>query len=256
MSEEEQVALEEQESADVKEEGEDVAHQDTDNSTIAQESQEQSGQAEEGTKDYNWRKAREQLEELQYENKLLKRQFDEMQTSKKKSSEDDELKAIENEIRNLPADELLTYEQAEKMAMLRERKSELKFQALEERLAKKESETLDIRVKNQYPDFYSVATDSVIEELKQDPLFVKMLNGLKDPFDKVALIYKEARALGGQVPSGREEKQLEANKGKPRSTNAIGGGSPLHQAQDFAAWPNPDLKKRLHQEMVDAMKGA
>jgi hypothetical protein len=256
MSEEEQVALEEQQSTDVKEEGEAVAQPETDNSTIAQESQEQSREPEEGSKEYNWRKAREQLDELQYENKLLKRQFDEMQTSKKKSSEEDELKAIENEIRNLPADELLTFEQAEKMALLRERKAELKFQALEERLAKKESETLDMRVKSQYPDFYSVATDSVIEELKQDPLFVKMLNGLQDPFDKVALIYKEAKALGGEVPTGREQKQLEANKGKPRSTNALGGGSPLHQAQDFAAWPNPDLKKRLHQEMIEAMKGA
>lgn len=212
--------------------------------------------SEENNQAYNWKKARQQLEALQWENKKLREQFDQFTSNQATQSEEAELKAIEQEISSLAKDDLLTVEQYEKLAKLRDRKAELKIQELESRLEKEVKGSVDERIKRNYPDFFTVATEENIEELKQDPLFLKCIKGLKDPYDQAELIYKELNKRGMTTQVKESQEALEKNKSKPRSANSLGGASPLHDAHEYSSWPSPELKKKFYEEMMHYAQGS
>lgn len=197
-------------------------------------------------KEYNWKRARQQLEELQWENKQLRERLD----APPKAPSEDEF----SEIERLAEDEILTKAQTLKL-----NKRETK-KYIQETLAnfKKEMlmETLDERIRSRYPDYFSVATEENVEELKRDPLFVKALRGLDNPYDQACYIYRELSQRGVTATDTREKRQLEENASKPRSAHSLGTTSPLHVANDYSSWPSKDLKSRLYQEMVEASKGA
>jgi hypothetical protein len=209
----------------------------------------------ENTQEYNWKRARQEMEELQQRNRKLEELYTELSQPKGKS-EEDSLKELEEEIRQIPKDDLLTVDQAEKLARYRDRKSDLRIQELEKRLNETAQSSVEEKVMRQYPDYFSVASPENLKELQSDPLFVKSLKGLTSPYDQASFIYEQLKLRGFGSQEGVEKRQLESNAAKPRSSNSLGGASPLHMANDYSGWPNKDLKTKLFKEMQEAIKGA
>ncbi len=209
----------------------------------------------ENTQEHNWKRVRQEIDELQQKNRWLEER-DQERSQPKGPTEEDKLKVLEEEIRQMPKDDLLTVEQAEKLALLRERKSDLRIKDLERRLDETTQDSTEEKIMRRYPDYFSVASNENLEELKSDPLFVKSLKGLQNPFDQACFIYEQLKLRGINSESSVEKKQLESNAGKPRSSNSLGGASPLHMANDYRGWPNKELKSKLFQEMQEAIKGA
>lgn len=178
-------------------------------------------------KDYNWGQARKELKELQRQNLDLQNQMASLKPSTPEEEPEGE-------------DEWLTRKEVKRM--------------FAKEMRKRDMSTLDERVNLKYPDYYSVVTEDNLEELKNDSLATKIVNGLNDPFDRACFLYEQLKLRNGVSPS--DKKQLEENFSKPRSTNSLGGTSPLHLANDYSQWPNKDIKKRLYEEMVQAAKGA
>ncbi|KKN67876.1 hypothetical protein LCGC14_0456630 [marine sediment metagenome] len=228
-----------------------VAHQEE--TDTPQESQAAEPAAPEPTQkekdqEYNWRRMRETMEELQHRNRALEDRLDER--SKPVKAEEDDT----DEIERLPDDELLTKAQTKRlMAKAAKQAAE---EAASQIVKKRDLETLDDRVRMRYQDYNSIVTPDSLEELKSDPLFVKTLRGLADPFDQACFVYEQLKLRGRSGYEGVEKKQLAENSAKPRSQQALGGPSPLHSANQYAAWPDPALKKQLFQEMQEAAKGA
>ena len=231
-------------------------HQDE---AVASENPEQSKEVvptPEGDKEYNFRRMRQEMDNLQYENRRLKEVQEEL-AKPKGPSEEEKLNDIEEEIRQYAKDDLLTVEQAEKLNHVQQKRANLKLQQLEKQLNETAAHAAEQRVLSKYPDYFSVVTTENLEELKRsDPLIQKSLSGLTDQYDQACFLHEqiELRGLGNQ--DGREKRQLESNASKPRSTNSLGGTSPLHIANDYSGWPNKELKGKLFQEMQDAIKGA
>ena len=209
----------------------------------------------ENTKEYNWERARQRIEELEKRNKWLEER-DQKNSGPPKPSEEDALKKLEEEISRLPKDDLLTVEQAEKLAHYRDKKSELRIQDLEKRLNETTQDSVEEKIMRQYPDYFSIASPENLKQLQSDPLFVKSLKGLESSYDQASYIYEQLKLRGFGSQEGIEKRQLENNAAKPRSSNSLGGTSPLHMANDYSGWPNKELKSKLFQEMQDAIKGA
>lgn len=209
----------------------------------------------ENTQEYNWQKVRQEMNELQQKNKWLEER-DKERSQPQGKSEEDSLRELEEEIRQIPKDDLLTVEQAEKFAQYREQKSDLKIKALEKRLNETTQDSVEEKIMRRYPDYFSVASNDNLEEIKSDPLFVKSLKGLQNPYDQACFVYEQLKLRGYNSQKSSEKKQLERNADKPRSTNSLGGASPLHMANDYSGWPNKDLKSKIFQEMQEAIKGA
>lgn len=224
-----------------------VAHQEAERSSAESSTSDVSGSSQ--SQEYNWKRARKQLEELQWENKWLREQAEKREAQKQAPAEEDD-----SEVDSLAMDEILTKAQTLKLS----KKETKKF--VQESLQKFKNEilmeTLDERIRSRYPDYFSVASQENVEELKSDPLFVKSYQGLTNPFDQACYIYEQLKLRGYSPEANREKQQLERNAQKPRSTQALGSASPLHMANDYSAWPSKDLQNRLYQEMVEASKGA
>lgn len=199
--------------------------------------------------EYNWKRARKQLEELQWENKWLREQVEKKEVQQVAPVEEDY-----SEIETVAMDDILTKAQTLKL----NKRETKKF--VQEQLQKFKNEilmeTLDERIKTRYPDYFSVASSQNVEELKKDPLFVKSLKGIDNPYEQACYVYEQLKLRGFSSQSVREQKQIEENQSKPRSSHSLGSSSPLHMANDYSAWPSKDLQNRLYQEMVEAAKGA
>lgn len=196
-------------------------------------------------KDYNWRQMRSAMEELQRSNQDLRTQL--QSNAPTPEPEIDELDQMAD-------DDILTKAQA---ARLVEKKAyTLAKKAARELFKERELDTLDDRVKAKYPDYNNVVTQENLEELKRDPLFVKSLKGLEDPWDQASYVYEQLKIRGVTPQAVREKQQLENNASKPRSTQSLGGPSPLHAADQYSMWPDPKLKEQLYKEMTQAAKGA
>jgi hypothetical protein len=226
-----------------------VAHQeDTDTTQVSQAVEPAESESLKKDQEYNWRRMREAMEDMQQRNRLLEERLNE--TYNKKNSEEDDF----SEIDKLPDDELLTKGQTKKLAMQAARKAAQ--DAAAEIAKKRDLDTLDDRVRLKYPDYGAVVSSENLEELKNDPLFVKSLKGLADPYDQACFVYEQLKLRGIKPELALEKKQLEHNAAKPRSQQSLGGASPLHSANAYATWPDAALQKQLYQEMIDAAKGA
>jgi len=198
---------------------------------------------------YNWRKAREQMDQLHWENKVLREQLEKVEKPQSAPSEEDY-----SELEKMAEDDILT--KAQTLKLSRKETKKLVQETLQKFKNEMLMETLDERIRSQYPDYFSVATAENVEELKRDPLFVKSLKGLDNPFDQARYVYEQLKYRGYSPQDSREKRQIEENQAKPRSTQSLGSSSPLHVANDYSAWPSKDLQNRLYQEMVEASKGA
>lgn len=226
-----------------------VAHQEeTDASQESPAKEPEESKPSQKDQDYNWRRAREAMEELQQRNRDLETRLVKREEAEKAAEDDTD------EIDRLADDELLTKAQTKRLMQKAARQAA--EDAAKHVIKKRDMETLDDRVRTRYTDYNSVVTPDNLEELKSDPLFVKSLKGLADPFDQACFVYEQLKLRGTRSHDALEKRQLEQNSAKPKSQHALGGPSPLHTANQYATWPDPALQKQLYNEMMEAAKGA
>ena len=133
-------------------------------------------------------------------------------------------------------------------------KVENKIKALEAKL-------VEAQLRAEYPDIKTVLSDENIALLKdQYPHLAKTLGESNDLYSKAVSAYTMIRKLGihsDPSPFDSDRATAMKNAAKPRSVASVSaqqGDTPLSRANAFANGLTPDLKKQLHQEMLDAIK--
>lgn len=123
------------------------------------------------------------------------------------------------------------------------------------------NQTLQDRIRYDYPDFNKVVTPENIELLKHlRPRQAQLLDSSTDLYATAASAYEMIKEYGiYQEPSvARDRESAQKNLSKPKPTNAISpqrGNSPLTKAHDFANGFNKDTASALYKEMLEATKG-
>lgn len=215
---------------------------------VAQESQSpevdaQAEQSEVSDKEKNFIRLRETKEQLERENRELRKYLESQSKPQPQAQEpededfgveDDDLvegkvvKKLYTEIKNLRK----TYEQ-EKLA------------------------TIPDRLRSKFADFDQVVTVENVEKLKQsEPELYASITSGKDLYAKGVSAYKTLKALGivKEDPYVAQKEQVQKNQTRPVSTQAIKGQGALADANIFAKGLTPELRKQLQQEMAQATK--
>lgn len=136
-------------------------------------------------------------------------------------------------------------------------------QQLKKQQESQQQESIELRLKSQYPDFDNVVSATNIATLKEKyPHFAQTIYTSTDLYSKSVTAYNLIKELGIEPMAQnarREEEQFEANKKRPRSAASLTGtrsDSPLTQAQSFN-FDRPmkeDEKNNMWKEMVSAME--
>ena len=144
-----------------------------------------------------------------------------------------------------------------------------KMKQLEEKIAQVEQRRVDLErqtesnsiiagIKADFPDIDKVVNESTMEALKQRyPHLERTIRSSPDLYSKAAAAYQTIKDLGIYVEDTyvSEREKVQRNIAKPKPTAAVSGtGTPLSQAEMFAGGLTPELKLKLHQEMIEAMK--
>lgn len=186
-----------------------------------------------------WEKDRQRMALLQEE--LLRRDRPQVQP------EIDEFADIE------PGD-WMTREKAERLF---EKKAEAAAQKMIEKAeAKRRQDEAPQRIKARFGDFDSVVTEENVRKLQAlEPEVAAALGMIQDQESKAVAAYKYIKALVPQVAENSAAKQrIIDNSNQPKSLSAVGGGSPLAQADAYASGLTPELKKQLYAEMQSYSK--
>ncbi len=140
-----------------------------------------------------------------------------------------------------------------------------KVKELEKQLRQYQQQSAEMstesRVMAQLPDFYNVVNEQSIDQLKNEfPEIAATLHSSTDQYSKAVSTYKLIKKLGLNTTNeyDHEKAQIAANVAKPKSVASISpqrGNSPLSQANAFQHGLTDELKKSLHKEMMDAIKG-
>ena len=113
-------------------------------------------------------------------------------------------------------------------------------------------------IKADYPDIDKVVNESTMEALRrQDPDLANLLDSSTDLRSKAITAYRAIKDKGLYVEDSyaSDRERVQRNVAKPKPTAAISGtGTPLSQADMFANGLTPELKDKLHKEMIEAMK--
>jgi len=189
-----------------------------------------------GTKEYNWRKMEQKLQELESKNQELEKTFKERSTLAKAEEAD--------EFAEFQSDDLLTYGQAQKLSEKRKKESDDRAkQIIAEELAKREREELPAKVKKQYEDYDQVVTNENIEKLVQErPAWENTIKNDANPFEAAYCLIKQSSFYKGKIENKQTEERIADNSQKPVSSNTIGAQKgPLSQANAFATQSKADL---------------
>lgn len=189
-----------------------------------------------GTKDYNWRKMEQKLQELESKNQELAKTFQEQSTPAKAEEPD--------EFAEFQSDDLLTYGQAQKLADKRKKESDDRArQIIADELAKLERDALPGKVKKQYEDYDQVVTNDNIEKLVQErPAWENTIKNDPNPFETAYCLIKQSSFYKGKIENKQTEERIADNNQKPISSNTIGTQKgPLSQANAFATQSKADL---------------
>jgi len=209
---------------------------------VSNEAQE-SEQRKRNDAEYNWAEMRRKMQEKDQQLEELKRQFSEFNNRKPNAEEEDELA-------KLAKDDIITVEQAEKLAERRARK------VAEEVIKQREAATVEERVQLKYPDYADIVSKENIELLKQtEPELAQSLYHMPDPYAQAVAAYKLLKRVAKkeEIPSLEKKKAME-NSQKPLSVNAVTKQSAIGNAHLFENGLTPELKKQLYHEMKEAMK--
>lgn len=129
---------------------------------------------------------------------------------------------------------------------------------------KSHQNTLQDRIRYDFPDFNRVVTPENIELLRHlKPRQAQLLDSSTDLYATAASAYDMIKEYGiYQEPSViRDKESVQRNIAKPRPTNSISpqrSNSPLTQANDFAnGWTGQDSPeaKATYKQMLEAMRG-
>lgn len=143
-------------------------------------------------------------------------------------------------------------------------KYDRKIEELKNQLKSYQQQTSTIateaKLHSQYPDLDKIITKENIAMLSTlHPEIANTIASSSDLYNKAVSAYTFIKKLG-IVPANTydaERTRAHENSAKPRpvaSISAQQGDSPLTRANAFADGLTDDLKKRLHKEMIEAMK--
>lgn len=181
-----------------------------------------------GTKEYNWRRMEQKLQELERLNQELSQTVQEKNSPKKEEQPD--------ELSQLQEDDLITYGQVNKLAEQRAR------QIVADELAKREREALPSKVKSQYNDYDQVVTNENIEKLVQErPAWENTIKNDPNPYETAYYLIKQAKFFKENIENKQNQERINSNSQKPISSNVIGKQGPLTQANAFATQSKADL---------------
>ncbi len=121
------------------------------------------------------------------------------------------------------------------------------------------SASAEVRLRNTYPDFDKVVSQSNIAALSEMfPDVAKTIGESNDLYSKAVTAYTVIKNLGIYQDDHKQEKAIAAtNAAKPRPLTSISpqqGDTPMSRANAFANGLTDDLRKSLQKEMVEAMK--
>lgn len=143
-------------------------------------------------------------------------------------------------------------------------KFEKKIKKLEDQLKNYQQQTtestIEVKLKNQFPDFDKIVSRENVELLKEAyPELAQTLNSSSDLYSKAVSAYTLIKKFGihQEEPYKADIERAKTNAAKPKPLASIApqqGDSPLSRANAFASGLTDDLRKQLHKEMLDAMK--
>lgn len=129
-----------------------------------------------------------------------------------------------------------------------------KIQSLEHQL-------IETRLRAQYPDIDSVVSQDNLAILQRDyPDLATTIGASKNLYSKAVAAYTILKKLGihsDVSPYAQEKAIAHKNASKPKPLASVSpqqGDSPLSHANAFANGLTDDLKRKLHQEMMAAIR--
>lgn len=132
----------------------------------------------------------------------------------------------------------------------------------EEKSSKSSQQTLELRLRNQFPDFDQVVTHDNLVQLREiNPDLADTILKNEDQFKQAKLAYEMVKQLGIYRGQEFEEDRRLAQKNiaKPKTLTSLAptkSENPLSRANAFANAPlTKEVKANLYQEMLQAMKG-
>jgi len=204
--------------------------------------------------DRNWRALESSRDEAERRSRELERQnaeymamVKELAAGKMKQETPPEPDEDDSEIPTLGQTKKTIHREAEKIAR----------DIVKKTLAEHEQANAPTRLKQEFADFDEVVSKENVDYLiKNEPELAAMINQSKDMYMQGKVAYKQIKKLGLDKNDSVEQMKKDAarNISKPVSPNAVAGKNSVGDANMFSKGLTPELKKQLHQEMVDAIR--
>ena len=232
-----------------------------DNSTQVSEAESQAVQEQDQAQrpsapdqERNWKAQREKQERLERKNAEKDRQIAEL-TSALKEVVAGKQPAPPPEPEEDDSD-IPTVGQTKKIIERKSKKAAR--QELEEFMAEQRQKEAPDKLKREFSDFNEVVTTENVDYLiNNEPEMAALLDKSKDDlYAQGKVAYKFIKNLGLHKKDSVEAMKQDASRNaeKPVSPNAVASRNSVGDANIFARGLTADLKKHLHQEMVDAIK--
>ncbi len=236
-----------------------AATPDADGLGVAQvETEKTEVQSQETDQAMNFRKLREQNEQIRQESEQTRQMNLALQEELLKRSAPTP-KQEPDEFADVANDDWLTYEQNQRLlarnAKQQEEKTALAIQnALEEAEIKRKKEEAPQRLKSLYSDINAVVTRENCNKLRElKPHLAKALSLIGDEEQQAIAAYEYIQQFLLKAPEPEKtqaQKRIETNASQPKSLSSAGANSPLSQAISFEEGLTPELKRHLAAEMA------
>lgn len=206
----------------------------------------------------NFRMLREKLEQERKERERIEQRLAEIESRNKPVQQE---QAPEDLNFNLRDDDIAEGKHLTKVGR--------KIKELEQKIADSDKRRLELQrqseenavissIKSDFPDIDKVVNQATMEALATKyPHLERTIKSSPDLYSKAAAAYQAIKDLGIYVEDNYagERERVQKNIAKPKPTAAVSGtGTPLSQADMFANGLTPELKEKLHKEMIEAMK--
>lgn len=211
----------------------------------AQEHQEPA-KKKQNSAEYNWAESRRVMQEQSRKIRDLEDQVSQFRPKQE---------VVDDELSKLAKDDLLSFEQAEKL--INRKAAEIAESVIRQR----EALTVEDRLTSKFSDFTDVVNKETIDFLKEtEPELALSLYSLKeDPYQQGIAAYKLMKKMGiapSKPDNTPEHKKAQANSQKPVSVNAATKSSAIGNAHMFENGLTKELKAQLAKEMSDCARRA
>ncbi len=132
----------------------------------------------------------------------------------------------------------------------------------EQKHQRTDEQTIEMRLRSQYPDINKVLTQDNIDQFAQiNPDLAETIGQTKDKFKQAKLAYEMIKQYGIYQEETMLQDKLQAKKNsvKPRPLTSISptqADTPMSKVNSFANAPlTTELKNQLRKEMEEAIKG-